>query len=110
MGCVLEWMDGNDIWSREHKTRGDLIEEAGEDWYRSMFGGGIKRCLGRLSLLASIFLPRWEQGLLKYLQTELRGLGTWKGSASATMVYGKGRVTVRERGVWEVRNIKSRPN
>lgn len=39
--------------------------------------------------------PRGELGLLpKHLQAELGALGTWKRFASATMNYGKGRVTV----------------
>lgn len=39
--------DGSDSWSLEHKTRGHFTEEAREYWYRSMFGDGMRRCLGR---------------------------------------------------------------
>lgn len=39
--------------------------------------------------------PRGELGLLpKHLQAQLGVLGTWKSFTSATMNYGKGRVTV----------------
>lgn len=96
MGQVLEVMDANDNQSAEHKTRDTLAEEAAENWCSSsMFGGGVKRYLGSLSLLACIFLLRWKQSLrLKYLQAELRALGTWRSFISATMEYGTGRVTV----------------
>lgn len=40
---VLEVLDGSDIWNPEHKTRGHLTEEAWEDWYRSVFGGRMRR-------------------------------------------------------------------
>ena len=95
MGQVLEVMDANDNQGAEHKTRETPAKEAAENWSSSMFGGGVKRHLGRLSLLACIFLLRWKQSLrLKYLQAELRALGTWRSFISATMEYGIGRVIV----------------
>lgn len=101
MGCVLEVMDGHDTWSPEHKTRGSLWRQPGRmgtdhvcvwGWYKKVFRKAV--------FVGLYFSLKVEQSLLKYLQAELRGLGTWASSVSTIKVYGKGgngRVRERER-------------